>query len=574
MHDRQALLLFLTLFLFPSLSLSWWDLSFDYRFEINFTGAVLSDHQVLLILNGTNFNYSHAPDADLRFVNSSNSSLPYWIESWNPGGESRVWLRVDSIPSLVTLYYGSPSASNQSDGPATFELFDDFSAGKSANWISNFGPPSSWQVQSGYISLVDSNPGPKEVLYHNQPVPNDIEVYSRIYMDTGMNSNKQANIIFRYTDIPSDKGNGYDARYDSDRSKFEFDKLDGGAWSEDHGEVAHTISAYTWHEVKVQVLGSNFYAFIKESGSWVSLSSWSDPDFASGMVGFSVWDEESRSRWDDLRVRKLFLPEPPYSFLTEEESLPPLLSIQSPSNSTYYTNATGLIPLNFTALDPTGVSSCKYELNSVNHSLPSCSNTTLQSIEGPNSLKVWASEIFGNWNFSSVQFTRATPPNITMDFPTSGSHRVDFGNILLNFTASDDSGVASCVYELNSVNTTISCVNQSISVPDGPNSLRLWVMDVFSNWASSPLVSFTTIFNDFISVVVDSNNFGYAEAEFDISPLEAPMRIMIGPTGRMMDQKRLYVSHPSVTNISIRTKLLEGDLPLTVIPVNFTLIEK
>jgi len=299
MHDKQVLFPFLTFFLFPSFSLSWWGLTFGYRSELNLTGAVLSDHQILLILNETTFNYSHAPDADLRFVNSSNPSLPYWIESWNPAGESRVWLRVDSIPSLVHAYYGSPSASNRSDGPATFELFDDFPSGKSANWISNFGLPSGWQVRSGYMALVDSNPGPKEDLCYNQPVPDDIEIYSRLYMDTGTDSSKQANILFRYTDV----------------------------------------------------------------------------------------------------------------------------------------------------------------------------------------------------------------------------------------------------YELDSVNTAIPCLNQSIPVSEGPNSLRLWVMDVFSNWASSPLVSFTAVFNDLISVVVDSDRFGYAEAEIGISQLEAPMRIMIGPTGRVMDQKRLHIFH-------------------------------
>jgi hypothetical protein len=55
------------------------------------------------------------------------TELPYWVESWNPEGESRVWVRVPSIPpgeSTIYLYYGNPGAISAESGDATFRMID------------------------------------------------------------------------------------------------------------------------------------------------------------------------------------------------------------------------------------------------------------------------------------------------------------------------------------------------------------------------------------------------------------------------------------------------------------------
>jgi len=72
------------------------------------------------------FNYDNTrPNgADLRFSASPDGpDLPYFVEAWNPGGESLVWVRVPSVPagsSAIYTYYGNPSASARSDFAATF----------------------------------------------------------------------------------------------------------------------------------------------------------------------------------------------------------------------------------------------------------------------------------------------------------------------------------------------------------------------------------------------------------------------------------------------------------------------
>ena len=100
---------------------------------INNPGDALSDYQVLITLNSSNFDYSKAsPDgSDIGFVDGDNTvALNYWIEEWNAAGDSMIWVKVPSIKdsgnTTIYMYYGNPIAISQSNGTATFELFDDF----------------------------------------------------------------------------------------------------------------------------------------------------------------------------------------------------------------------------------------------------------------------------------------------------------------------------------------------------------------------------------------------------------------------------------------------------------------
>lgn len=79
----------------------------------------LADHPVLVRLAPTNFDYSHARSngSDLRASTSTKAGsfdLDLWIETWAPGGESRVWIRVPQLTAgtstLLQLYYGNSTA--------------------------------------------------------------------------------------------------------------------------------------------------------------------------------------------------------------------------------------------------------------------------------------------------------------------------------------------------------------------------------------------------------------------------------------------------------------------------------
>lgn len=82
----------------------------------NKTSGALASHAVLVVLPAT-FDYGKAkPDgADLRFSRAADhgDDLPYFIESWQPGGASYVWVLAPEVPqgsSDLQMFYGNPNA--------------------------------------------------------------------------------------------------------------------------------------------------------------------------------------------------------------------------------------------------------------------------------------------------------------------------------------------------------------------------------------------------------------------------------------------------------------------------------
>jgi len=109
-----------------------------YKRAINIqaVGTALEEYQVLVALKQGEFNYAHAnvDGSDIRFSTDSTGSrepdLNHWTEFFNQNGESRIWVNVPTIPAsgsvTIYMYYGNPLADDRSNGPATFDLYDDF----------------------------------------------------------------------------------------------------------------------------------------------------------------------------------------------------------------------------------------------------------------------------------------------------------------------------------------------------------------------------------------------------------------------------------------------------------------
>jgi hypothetical protein len=88
--------------------------------------GTLVNHAVLVALPST-FAYDHAnvDGSDLRFSHTVDHSddLPYFIETWQPGGVSWIWVLLPSVPtgpSSLQLFYGRPSATTISSFAAVF----------------------------------------------------------------------------------------------------------------------------------------------------------------------------------------------------------------------------------------------------------------------------------------------------------------------------------------------------------------------------------------------------------------------------------------------------------------------
>lgn len=107
----------------PSVA-SWYDSSWKWRQQVTFNnpGAAIVDEAVLVTLTATTFDYSKAGalGQDLRFVDADGTLLKHEIESWNPGGISKIWVRVPQVDANSTsdslwMYYGNSGAADAQD---------------------------------------------------------------------------------------------------------------------------------------------------------------------------------------------------------------------------------------------------------------------------------------------------------------------------------------------------------------------------------------------------------------------------------------------------------------------------
>ncbi|MEA3439395.1 MAG: DUF2341 domain-containing protein [Chloroflexota bacterium] len=107
---------------------NWFDRAWDYRRPVTISnpcGEEVTNYQIQVILNSSNFTFTNAlsDGSDLRVTSSDGiTPIPFWIESWDSGGEqASLWIKVPIIPlagTTVYLYYGNPGpASNLVEVP-------------------------------------------------------------------------------------------------------------------------------------------------------------------------------------------------------------------------------------------------------------------------------------------------------------------------------------------------------------------------------------------------------------------------------------------------------------------------
>jgi hypothetical protein len=114
----------------------WWDSNWRYRKEITVNNGLFStlvNYQVNLTVDTASLisaGKMKADCSDMRFVNSSNMDMSYWIEGDCNSGATKVWVKVLTIRLRGTediyMYYGNPAAAPASDGDNTFIFFDHF----------------------------------------------------------------------------------------------------------------------------------------------------------------------------------------------------------------------------------------------------------------------------------------------------------------------------------------------------------------------------------------------------------------------------------------------------------------
>ncbi|MDI9394309.1 MAG: DUF2341 domain-containing protein [Euryarchaeota archaeon] len=147
------------------------------------SGETLTNYQVPISLNSSNFNFSQAKidGSDLRF-SSHGKTLNYWIETWEPETEEAlIWVKISSLPAnketILLMEYGDPAAKAMSNGEKTFEFFDDFEGDKLQGRL--------WQSKSAGGGFVEVKNGVCKVTV---PVPHAYDS-SLIYTKKSFNIN-------------------------------------------------------------------------------------------------------------------------------------------------------------------------------------------------------------------------------------------------------------------------------------------------------------------------------------------------------------------------------------------------
>ena len=124
----------------------WFDASWSRRKPVTISGSlsVLSAYQVKITVpyDGD----MKADFSDLRFTAGDGvTQIPFWVERVTASSSAIVWVRIPQVPTsgtTVYLYYGNPSATSLSNGPGTFEFFEDFETPFSFIWTEKQALPS------------------------------------------------------------------------------------------------------------------------------------------------------------------------------------------------------------------------------------------------------------------------------------------------------------------------------------------------------------------------------------------------------------------------------------------------
>ncbi|RLE69579.1 MAG: hypothetical protein DRJ43_03785, partial [Thermoprotei archaeon] len=118
-----------------------WLPGFSYRRPIIIDNTAnsnnLTDYQISVTMDTASLiaaGKMRSDCGDIRFTDSDGTTLlNYWLESGCNTTNTKLWVKVHSIPAgetkTIYMYYGNPSASSASNGTATFEFFDDFEDG-------------------------------------------------------------------------------------------------------------------------------------------------------------------------------------------------------------------------------------------------------------------------------------------------------------------------------------------------------------------------------------------------------------------------------------------------------------
>lgn len=326
-----------------------WLNGWTYRKAITITeqsGSDLTDYQVKIELNSSNFDFSkaNADGSDIRFAADDGTTLlPYWIEEWDTTNQiGKVWVKIPSLlansSTTLYLYYGNPNAVDADNPEGVFDFWDDFNGTEldTSKWEA-FASGGNYSVANSYVTL---SPVPNKnnavALRSNVQFVNDIIVEAKVnptsntYYDLGLI--KTENIITSVWHIFEEKNLGYSFEAQTvtttaTYSGYYLGRIDPGtkvilAGPVGKGQQLQEIIYKLTYTAEGKLIGQVIFL---DGAIWATLQV-TDTTYLNDNKYIVIWQGEyykgwgGPSSWDWIRVRKYASVEPSVSIGVEETS--------------------------------------------------------------------------------------------------------------------------------------------------------------------------------------------------------------------------------------------------------------
>lgn len=526
----------------------WWDTNWNYRKSHNITSTIAqTNYQVNITIynttgtdSGNNVYISNKAQEDfddVRFINSTDDEIDYWIEEFG-SDYAKFWVEIPNIPAndneTIYIYYGNDTVSSKSNGTNTFIIWDDFDLGYSVG-----DTPKSergWTNIAGKVEI-DTDPADSSNLvlmeYYtptNTLIKNTFGSPTTLYPNISVHMKARTNTTY-YWYAPYVLGDGTTSNRWLGGSLLWYT---GSTWTT--YTPSATYSTNTWYQFELH-LNLTGYDLIKDGITHVGgfraspTLGWNQTHFGrprgSKQAGFV----------DNFFVRKFIKPEPSHGDWGSEEGV----DISPPAFSNNATNTTiREQPCNFTITisDATGVSGYIFSTNNSgtweNSSWVSTSGTsvtgwnitTLNSTVGVTiQWKFYANDTAGNyWSGSSTYSLITTEKPYWSDNSTNSTIAGQPTEFRLRWK--DNEGLLGHTFSLD--NCTGTFVNQTFQYLGGDGTDNLFVNDntslyFDSNWGEplctepNPPYGFPFLGDNDNRICVNTHNAKYGNLFFEDS---------------------------------------------------------
>ncbi len=214
----------------------WLDPAWTYRRDITINNpntSTLTEYQVLITLNTSNFNYANVQNDcdDIRFANNAGQLLSHYQLVCNTSGVSQFWVKVDSLAAssdtTIQVYFGNASATSGSNEVATFS----YSSAKTVGYIIN-----DRVNEASVISLIANNQ-----IIHNSQTFNLNEYETNYFPLVNRSLPIQAKGLFNFKDPDTDNDTFVPVSFAG--TNFRFTTRESGTDTEDFWMISPWGSA-------------------------------------------------------------------------------------------------------------------------------------------------------------------------------------------------------------------------------------------------------------------------------------------------------------------------------------------